>query len=140
MRVERDKNTWKWTNQNRTKERLVEELQTQVVQIRLPNFNGGSFGPWKKKALLHLENRELYTCLAPTYNVNHGPYKKKDNAAQEVLSALDDTIAEKVSFCRSAAEIWARLLSVYENQSGNSVCRKLDEYHSLRKSPTYLTT
>lgn len=91
--------------------------------------------PWKRKIPLHLKIRGLHHCVNSDFDTNTKKGEKLDDSAVEaILNVLDDAIAEKVYCCLTAAEIWVRLLSIYENQSSCNLSKLLDEYHTLGKT------
>lgn len=61
--------------------------------------------------------------------------EKNETLTQGLLfSALDDKVMGQVQTCKTAADIWKRLLLIYENASETNVDRLLQEYYSYVKA------
>lgn len=123
---------------------------------RLPKFSGKNFQGWKRQVVVILKSKDLLLCLdakekrpytdvktsheetqrAPVEAVDQGESESKETLTQGLLfSALDDKIIDQVQTCKTAAEIWKRLLLIYENASETNVDRLLQEYYSYQKVP-----
>lgn len=114
----------------------------------LPKFTGRNFQGWKRQVLVIMTNRGLIDHLSKDRSVKIeagstetqgdtsriSEDEKKETLAQGLLfSALDEKVMGQVQTCKTAFDIWKRLLLIYENASETNVDRLLQEYYSYIK-------
>lgn len=102
------------------------------VKCEIPKFDGKDFQVWKKHITIILKNKAL---LEQVVNFDESKFNaSKDSKAQEIiLGGLDKSVAQKVVNCDMAHEMWARILSIYENTSAANTQRLLQEFYTYKK-------
>lgn len=130
------------------------------VWASVPKFTGKNFQGWKRQILVVLKNRDLIKYLEPKdrrvemdIGVQSPPQGGVENSSAQdglvrddqdemketltqgiLFNAMDDRIISHVQTCRTSADIWKRLLLIYENASETNVDRLLQEYYAYMKS------
>lgn len=103
----------------------------EETKVYLPKFAGKDFQVWKRQILVVIKSKNLFGALEP--EEEHKVTDVQDYLVQAILlNALSTEMVQKVINCKTSADIWKRLLTIYENASPASIDRILEQYYSYR--------
>jgi len=88
-------------------------------RLSVPEFRGTNFGVWKVQLHALLAAKGLILVLTASDGDNQqAELKAADQQAMAIiLLALDTKFVKLVMHCKSAKEVWTRLVSVHEQKS-----------------------
>lgn len=125
---------------------MTQKSQDKFPPLRL--FDGKDFAVWKAQVAVRLRARDLWVVIETRKpnRVQQGTteqiverdkiitnYLEKDIQAQDVLlSALDVKHSKLVLNCKSAREMWERLVATHDQRSAVNILSKQREFFDLR--------
>jgi hypothetical protein len=94
----------------------------------IPQFDGQKYAFWsiRMKTYIHAQGLQVWQSIVDGYTTpvvpptNDKAVKLGENnskATNALLNGLSDTVFTKVSHCKSAKEIWDKLLNIYEGDT-----------------------
>ena len=96
-------------------------------------FTGQNFTLWKHQLCIALDGREIFTIVDGTETLENAEdkdaWKKKDNLAKWIITtSVDQTHLSMIINCKTAAEMWERLVSIHEQVSAKSIFTLIQQF------------
>ncbi|KAL5567657.1 hypothetical protein UlMin_024232 [Ulmus minor] len=100
------------------------EMASSSSKVEIEKFDGSNdFGLWKMKMLAHLGNLGLDLALGKEFPESMDEEKKKEvlkKAYNTLILSLSDKVLREIVKCKSAAEVWLKLESLYMTKNLSS--------------------
>lgn len=116
-------------------------MDSDKSTVNCPKFNGTDFAVWKVQMESLLAAKDLLeTIQTPTEDVeDSGAVRKllvkKDCLARSlILLALDNKYVKLVLKCKTAKEVWTRLVAVHEQKSAGSRMTLQKQFYDIQMS------
>ena len=99
-------------------------MASSSSKVEIEKFDGSNdFGLWKMKMLAHLGNLGLDLALGKEFPESMDEEKKKEvlkKAYNTLILSLSDKVLREIVKCKSAAEVWLKLESLYMTKNLSS--------------------
>ncbi|KAL5562397.1 hypothetical protein UlMin_032144 [Ulmus minor] len=99
-------------------------MASSSSKVEIEKFDGSNdFGLWKMKMLAHLGNLGLDLALGKEFLESMDEEKKKEvlkKAYNTLILSLSDKVLREIVKCKSAAEVWLKLESLYMTKNLSS--------------------
>lgn len=101
-------------------------------------LNGSNFMNWKFKIQTLIEGANAWTIMTsdeqkPTATTQKEDWEKRENKVKVLLKmSVKDNVIAHIRDCKTSADIWTKIKSLYETQNANRVLALKSKLFSMR--------